>query len=368
MSCKKDFKSDLQNPDPPSIEVKDGIMAFKDDEAFTNAMSYFHNIGIEETHKIIRQLPNFRGLIEITPNDLDDLERLNKALWKLEAQQIMPMDFEDNVHPGEELTYDDFLIQDPFYEAVLNNYREVMVGDMIIRSTENGIFGYEPSGRQNFESQYATPTFDQALSNAYTSEDMNGVINMPTVLPNIYLMYRDIILFDNFPITTLSASCNGVRLNNNVFGQLQDCDHNLDNRRRIRATVWAQNLGLYSSIGMKTRRQTRFLRVWWNSEGERLSIEGEGYYSTKWLSNGLTNIDYPYTREFTRVDRTRINKVSSPMPQPWHTAQIGIKFDPNTGETKPTIKFAKKYEYKKHESDHAGWHNGIRYKQTIKHN
>lgn len=114
-----------------------------------------------------------------------------------------------------------------------------------------------------------------------------------------------------------------------------------------------------TSIGMSTRRQTRFLRIWWNTEAERLSVEGEGYYSTKWPS-GIVSTEYPYTRNFTRKDLTDKKEVSSPMPQPFHTAEIDI--------FKLKVKPTKKYEYKKHESDHAGWHNGIRYSEKIKHN
>jgi hypothetical protein len=358
-SCKKDFNQELQKPNPPNLEVKNGIIAFKETKSFENAMNYFHSIGIEETHKLIRDIPAFRGLIEITPSDLADIQRLNKALWKLEEQQIRIMDIQDDVHPGENLVYDDYLIHDPYYEAILNTYREVMINDLIIRSTENGVFGYEPDGRQNFDAQYETPVFDQALSNAYTSEEMNGFQDMQVVLPEIYLIYRDIELFDDFPIVIMSTSCNGNTLSKNIFGQLQDCDTYLDNRRRIRATVWAQNLGLYSSLGFNTRRQTRFLRVWWNTNAERLSVEGEGYYSTKWPS-GLINTDYHYNRPNTKADEQNVKKVNARLPQSWHTATIDFG--------KPTIKFAKKYEYKKHESDHAGWHNSIRSSAKIKHN
>jgi hypothetical protein len=50
------------------------------------------------------------------------------------------------------------------------------------------------------------------------------------------------------------------------------------------------------------------------------------------------------------------------LPQPFHTAEIGVK------DGKPELKVTKKYEYKKHISDHAGWHNGIRHALEIKHN
>jgi hypothetical protein len=359
-SCKKSLVEEtISFVPPPKLEVKNGVIAFADDAAFESAMKYFHQVGLDETHKIIKQLPNFKSLIEITPNDIEDISRLNKALWKLEDQQIMPMNFDDDVHPGEALEYDDFLIQDPYYQAILNTYREVMVSDLIIRSTEYGVFGYEPEGKKNFETMYETTEFNQALNHSYTMESMNGWQEMQVVLPDIYLINRDIELFDNFPIYTFSVSCNGGTLAKNIFGQLQNCDEHIDNRRRIRATTFAQNLGLYSSIGFNTRRQTRFLRIWWNTTAERLSVEGEGYYSTKWPS-GLVSTDYHYNRPNSKVDEPNVKKVKARLPQPWHTATIDF--------AKPTIKFAKKYEFKKHESDHAGWQNSTRYSIKVKHN
>lgn len=359
-ACKKDSVVQENSIEPPKLEAKNGILALKDAAAFTNAMQYFHSVGIEETHKIIRQVPGFKGLIEITPNDVEDIKRLNKAYWKLEEDEMRRMDFADDIPPVEALTYDDYLIHDPYYEAILNTYREVMVSNLIIRSTEYGVFGYESDKQQIFDAQFETPVFDQALSYVYTSEDMNGLQEMPVVLPDIFLIYRDIELFDHNPPVVLSSSCNGNTLAKNAFGQQQDCDTYLDNRRRIRATVFAQNLGLYSSVGFNTRRQTRFLRVWWNTEAQRISVEGEGYYATKWPS-GLIYTNYPYTRPQTRKDELKQQKVSAPLPQPFHTAEIGSK------DGKFKIKFTKKYEYKKHESDHAGWYNSTRNAIKIKH-
>jgi hypothetical protein len=179
-------------------------------------------------------------------------------------------------------------------------------------------------------------------------------------MPNIYLISRDID-FDSNPITTLGSYCNeGGKLATNVFGQDQNCDVELDRRRRIRSEVWAQNLGLYSSIGMRTKRQTKFLGIWWNAEAERLSVEGEGYYTTKWPS-GILYTDYYYTRPGTRRDLPNEKNVNSPMPQAWHSAEIGYS------DGKKKIKLTKPYEYKKHESDHAGWYNGTQHKRKVKH-
>lgn len=126
-ACNKNSVEQQVTTKVPELEVKEGILRFKNSTAFADAMNYFHSIGIEETHKIIGQLPNFKGIIEIKPTDIDDINRLNKALWK-EDQQVLNVlqtnsgfDSDDVLLPGETIYYDDFLVQDPFYEAVLNN-------------------------------------------------------------------------------------------------------------------------------------------------------------------------------------------------------------------------------------------------------
>ncbi|MFZ4672467.1 MAG: hypothetical protein ACOYLT_10680 [Flavobacterium sp.] len=358
------------------MEVKDGIIYFKNSTAFEDAMNYFHNIGIEETHKMIGQLPNFKGLIEIKPTDIEDINRLNKALWK-EDQQIISTsqtnstsEEDDVLLPGETIYYDDFLVHDPFYEAVLNNYREVMIADLVIRNTEFGVFAYELPNKQNFENVYETSPFDNALQNNYTSYETIDEIELQVLLPDIYLLNRDIELFKNPPTYNVKPSCNKGTLARNGFGQLQDCDIiQMDKRNRIIATVYAQNLGVYSSVGMTSRRQRKFLGIWWNTTAERLSVEGEGYYSTKYPS-GLIYTNYPYNRIQTRKDQLSTKKVESLWPaNSWHTGQIGCKFPiPSFDKCKLGFKPAKDYEFKKHESDHDGWHNGRKYTSKIKHN
>lgn len=374
-ACNKNSVEQQVTTKAPELEVKEGILRFKNSTAFADAMNYFHSIGIEETHKIIGQLPNFKGIIEIKPTDIDDINRLNKALWK-EDQQVLNalqtnsgFDSDDVLLPGETIYYDDFLVQDPFYEAVLNNYREVMIEDLVIRNTEYGVFAYDLTDKQDFENVYETSTFNNALQNNFTSNETAGEIDLQVLLPDIFLLNRDIELFRNPIKYNVQPACNNGTLARNGFGQLQDCDIELDKRNRIRATVYAQNLGVYSSVGMTTRRQRRFLGIWWNTTGERLSVEGEGSYSTKWPS-GIVYTNYPYSRSATRRDRNGVKKVEAPWPaNSWHTGQIGCKVPiPALNKCKLGFKPAKDYEFKKHVSDHDGWHNGRRDTRKIKHN
>lgn len=375
-ACNKSSVEQQSTTSATKLEVKDGIIYFKNSTAFADAMNYFHSIGIEETHKMIGQLPNFKGLIEIKPTDIEDIQRLNKALWK-EDQQVLSTsqtnstsDDDDVLLPGETLFYDDFLVQDPFYEAVLNNYREVMIADLVIRNTEFGVFAYELPNKQNFENVYETSPFDNALQNNYTSYETIDEIELQVLLPDIYLLNRDIELFKNPPTYNVQPSCNEGTLTRNGFGQMQDCDIvEIDKRNRIIATVYAQNLGVYSSAGINTRRQRRFLRIWWSANGERLSVEGEGYLKTKYPS-GLIYTDYRYNRTNTKIDERNLGKVSSPyFKEVWHTGQFGCGFPiPDLNKCKGKFKPAKDYVFVKHESDHGGWHNGRKYTSKIKHN
>jgi hypothetical protein len=141
IGCKKDFSPNLPQVQVPKLEVKDGVLAFEDGADFANAMGYFRSIGLEATQNLVKQLPNFRGMIEITPSDIADINRLNKALWKFEQQEIRRLDVYDDELPVEAISYDDYLIKDPYFEAALNTYREVMVEGLVIRTTEEGVFG-----------------------------------------------------------------------------------------------------------------------------------------------------------------------------------------------------------------------------------
>lgn len=358
------MKSNLPPPPQPlhavELKVKNGALWFENSNDFKNTIAYFHSIGVDKAKELIVGLPNFKGLVEITPNDKEDIIRLHQEMWDRNSRIILS-DYDpsiDDVAPPEALEYDDYLVQDPILEICLNNYREVMIGDYFIRMTERGVFSYQPSQRSYFESQYGTDVLDKALLKVYTSEDAME-FDLPQVLPNVYVVNRDKDLFDASSLQQWSLPCNGSgQLGTNPFGQLTDCDIPIDSRRRYRATVWSQNTGLYSSIGFKTRRQTRFLGIWWNAEGERLAVEGEGEYYTKWPA-GIP-MYYTYNRVRTKVDLPGVKDVTADLPQPYHTAEVNF--------AKLKIKPAKKYTFKKHESDHYGWINGVRHHRKIKHN
>ena len=124
------------------------------------------------------------------------------------------------------------------------------------------------------------------------------------IVPNTFLVFRQPIEVATTPIVSRPGGCNGTTPGSNLFGQISDCNSDIDGRRRIRYITYAQNLGFYSSVGFKTRRQTRFLGIWWGADAQQLTCIGDGIYESKWPTNFLT--DYIYTRVgFPMVIRPR---------------------------------------------------------------
>ncbi len=242
----------------------------------------------------------------------------------------------------------------------MNVQRETSIAGIIIRVTDKGVFAYMPTFRLNFETNYATPQFDNSIAGVFTNSDNDAEQDLQEIMPNIYLLYKE-LPEPNIPTVEDLPGCNGTSLGTNWFGQISECTSDIDSRRRIRYTTYAQNFGFHSSIGFGTKRQTRFLGVWFLAKAQNLSCEGEGSYESKWPSTILTTVKYD--RLGTRKNEPNINKAEHVLD--WYTAQLGVKT--KGPKSQPVIKFAKKYKYKKHVSDHTARNNNVNYTAKMVH-
>ncbi len=352
VSCKKTNNVDVSNNTvSPVLNVKDGVIAFATASDFKAAMDYYHLKPIEVLQTDVKNLSGFTALIAKIPSQVNTVA----------STQAMVL--EENPTPTEEeLFYEDSLVQDPYVQSIMNDKREISIEGYILRVTEKGVFAYLPTQRINFETAYPTDQFNTNLAGKFTNDDINVQQDLQEIVPNTFLVFRQPIEVATPPVVSRPGGCNGTTLGSNLFGQISDCNDTIDNRRRIRYTTYSQNLGFYSSIGFKTRRQTRFLKVWWLAKAQNISCEGEGSYESKWPTTTLTT--YTYNRLSTRRERLDNSKAESVMS--WHTGQIGTKLGSNG--PKPTFKLAQKYKYQKHTSDHTARNNNVNYSKRMIHN
>ena len=59
---------------------------------------------------------------------------------------------------------------------------------------------------------------------------------------------------------------------NILFGPSERCTDYFNKRERIKIKTWAQNYGLFSSVGINVRSQKRRFRVWWASKADELEL------------------------------------------------------------------------------------------------
>ncbi len=191
---KNSFKASSNQSSDDLFVVKNGIIAFENSEAFDKAIKIFKSEGVEKFSERIKLIPNFKGLSEIKLEDKETILRLNKALTKSDLQNKylgLESNSENDYTPvTEELFYDDYLIQDPFMEILLNDHREVMIQDYVIRITEKGVFAYELTSQSFFEDVFNTQGFDNTLDGKNTNENLD-FSELVEVLPDIYLLNRD---------------------------------------------------------------------------------------------------------------------------------------------------------------------------------
>ncbi|TAH07193.1 MAG: hypothetical protein EAZ13_07160 [Sphingobacteriia bacterium] len=360
---KNSFKASSNQSSDDLFVVKNGIIAFENSEAFDKAIKIFKSEGVEKFSERIKLIPNFKGLSEIKLEDKETILRLNKALTKSDLQNKylgLESNSENDYTPvTEELFYDDYLIQDPFMEILLNDHREVMIQDYVIRITEKGVFSYELKSQSYFEDVFDTQGFDNTLDGRNTNDNLD-FSELIEVLPDIYLLNRDEFFFNSAEsYKPIPCNENGI-LGINIFGQLQDCHQSIDNRRRFTATAWAQNLGFYSSIGVKIRRQTRTFGIWWNVKADQLCLKAEGVYKTKYYNDIFTDITFKVNNICESGARSKERILDE------HTLQIGIKV--GSGKNKPSVKFSKNYSFKKLVSEFSGKDRNNNFFRLIKHN
>ncbi|WP_299984788.1 hypothetical protein [uncultured Pontibacter sp.] len=194
---------------------------------------------------------------------------------------------------------DDELVPDPYFASVLNDKREVAIGDHIFRITSDGTFMYKPGKTATLENLLANKG---RMSHIKQKPAQDGLIE---VEEGLYLMSLENNTDDNTmpkpaddpndPGTGGSTGGGTGGLNvlpakwcndqgGNVFGTNYTCEQEYANGdRRIKGRFWSLNYGIYATIGSNTRCQNYWGGAWW--------AENAAFISVKW------DVDFQYKND-----------------------------------------------------------------------
>lgn len=179
---------------------------------------------------------------------------------------------------------DDELVPDPYFASVLNDKREVAIGDQIFRITPDGTFMYKPGKADLLESILKDRT---KIARLKQKPAKGGLIEAEDGISLMYIEPIELMPAPEDPgyggggytgggstgPTVLPAKwCNNP--GGNVFGTNYTCEQEYaGGDRRIKGRFWSLNYGIYATIGSNTRCQNKWAGAWWSENAAFISIK-----------------------------------------------------------------------------------------------
>ena len=160
---------------------------------------------------------------------------------------------------------EDMIIADSYFAALLNRKREIQVENKVYRYTEYGILYTDVSNANELESADTKLTAPKQLP-----------CKEPYAITNtVYFIQPNCGGgggggFGGGTTTPTKPDISDLKLCNwnpnfwdDVFGPAQSCIDKFSKHRRIKTKAWAQNYGIFASVGIKVESQKRTLGIWW---------------------------------------------------------------------------------------------------------
>ena len=204
---------------------------------------------------------------------------------------------------GEEIDDDDELIGDEIFASVLNENREIQVGDSIYKYTEQGLFFchiddvdelelYLESLNQKNGFKYVPIDPCDMEPQELGVQPMNAYVKRYIPEPDCggggfgggsgggsgggtgsgsSSNYGDTF------VNNLTA-CEYRHRDLKMFGDIVSCIDKFDKRHRVKTKFFKQNYLLYSAIGISAKHQTRFLGIFWTNKTDEIRLGVHAIY------------------------------------------------------------------------------------------
>jgi hypothetical protein len=203
-----------------------------------------------------------------------------------------------------DLEYDE-IIQDPYFAAILNSDREVVVADEIFKYTDKGLFYTSIENYDEINRTVANVNLCDVRSVAggevQLSTNVKAFLPAKTIDPNsdcdddycygcgdgcrtcgtgggsTTRTREDIIA--NLKVCEYNEGAL-----NKLFGPSEKCKDYFHDKKRIKVKTWAQNYYVFASTGLSVKSQVKKLGIWWRSKVEELEL---GYSAASFKYNGI---------------------------------------------------------------------------------
>ncbi|KOP39631.1 MULTISPECIES: hypothetical protein [unclassified Flavobacterium] len=292
-SCENDFDKTESNDASAALEeievVDDNTVKIESKASLlTIFKSYKENVANQNNfNDKIRKIQN-KGFKSLTPlfreGDSEGVQKFVLEKKKRIAKRNVEFGITSKPGANEEVALDDELISDPLLSSLLNENREIIVGDSLYKYTETGLYFCHVNNKQKLY-DYLNKTSVTSRMSKFTKTRMTGKA-MPQVvvaddginqfLPTpAYIQPIDPgsgggggggytppappvttspkLIKQNLEISYIEKNSIWEK----VFGASDKAEDYYSDNRRIQVSFWNQNYYLFSSVGCSARLQKR---------------------------------------------------------------------------------------------------------------
>ncbi|CAC9976189.1 MULTISPECIES: hypothetical protein [Flavobacterium] len=292
-SCENDFDKTESNDASAALEeievVDDNTVKIESKASLlTIFKSYKENVANQNNfNDKIRKIQN-KGFKSLTPlfreGDSEGVQKFVLEKKKRIAKRNVEFGITSKPGANEEVALDDELISDPVLSSLLNENREIIVGDSLYKYTETGLYFCHVNNKQKLY-DYLNKTSVTSRMSKFTKTRMTGKA-MPQVvvaddginqfLPTpAYIQPIDPgsgggggggytppappvttspkLIKQNLEISYIEKNSIWEK----VFGASDKAEDYYSDNRRIQVSFWNQNYYLFSSVGCSARLQKR---------------------------------------------------------------------------------------------------------------
>lgn len=302
------LNSNVKNSISSKIELIEGTIQINSKTALKSIVSSYQK-DIFEQNKFndgIRKLQS-KGFKPLTPifevNDTEKIQKFILAKKNRLQKTYKALGINFKTATEEEIDLDDNLIADPVLASLLNEDREIVVGDSLYKYTEFGMYFCLNNDKQKLYDYLEKFNPNQKNnSNSKTSQIAPVILVSEGI--NLFKPVAPFYPISTSPTSTQSVSSGTVLSTpslvkqnlpttwiektgffEKIFGTREVDAEDFGDGKRLKVTFWNQNFFLFSSIGSsaKFQKRAKFLGVmyWDKSYAEKIEL-------------GINNLNYDY--------------------------------------------------------------------------
>jgi len=287
-SCQKE-RIDTVTTDDCNSEISDGTPYFQ-------SVADFNNV-IEEVKS------------GITNYDKDGWVSRAEYLKQRKLTVLSSMNLKSAGVDESQISVEDSVVKDPYLLQLLNDKREVQIGDDVYKITDLGLFACPPERlndlrylltQESFKEEVRQKLLDWKATHSLKSAAMIepiGSESLPLDQDIIMILPEEPIYGGGGGTTTGGSTSNPSLLENaimnscdesnktlagelikGVLGFNVNCENNFSSSKRVKTVFWAQNWFFYSSIGIKVKMQSKVLGVWFQKDAQELRLGWESMH------------------------------------------------------------------------------------------